>query len=110
MQYVKKTHVQRLLTRDYSVSISERRVSLLRFCDHGLVRIVRDLMLKNILAPDFTSNILHIYYYFSRSVREAQTRYSFDPSVRAPIFNLSRRHLRNTGFFILDFCVRKENF
>jgi len=60
VQYVKKTHVQRLLTRDYSVSISEYRVSLLRFCDHGLVRIVRDLTLKNILAPNFTSNDIFI--------------------------------------------------
>jgi len=49
MQYVEETHVQRQ-QRDHLEFIPERRVSFLRFYDHGLVRIVRNLTIKNIGA------------------------------------------------------------
>ena len=40
--------------RDHPESISERRVSLLNFCGHGLVRIVRDLTVKKYLGVGLT--------------------------------------------------------
>ena len=36
--------------RDHSESTPERRMSLLKFCDHGLMRIVRDLIVKKYLS------------------------------------------------------------
>jgi len=56
------------------------------------MRIVRDLIVKN-LSAGLTLPMTYLFIYlFFRSVRGAQTRCLFGPAarVRTPIFNLSR--------------------
>jgi len=52
--------------RDHPESTPERRVSLLRFCDHGLVRIIRNLTVKKYLGAALT---LPMIYWVVRKVR-----------------------------------------
>ena len=68
-------------------------MSLLRFCDYGLVRIVRDLTVKKYLNAGLTFPMIYLLIIlFYPQCPRAQTWYPFGPATRARalIFNLSR--------------------
>jgi len=59
VQYVEEAHIQRS-ARDHSEAIPKRRVSLFRFYDHELMRIVRNLIVKKYLGADLMLPITYL--------------------------------------------------
>ena len=50
----------------YSESTLKHRVSLLRFCDHGLVRIIHDLIVKKYIGVGLTMTYLLLRFEIRR--------------------------------------------